>query len=413
LKTHYDTLGVPTSASAADIKKAFILRTKMMHPDRFSQTKQRAEWELANEMLKELNVAYDALKDPRSRRDYDATLNRGTERQNAGATPREAPPSNTSPSPKPPPTQNNNRNATTESKKSAYQGSRKWHLSGKVASLYGLVFAVLVLRPLIGWKKEATFPSVFLKIPGGIFQMGSDEGNSDERPVRSVDVTAFYMSETEVTYGEWVSVLGWAKANGYVFSNEGRGTSDKHPVTNVNWYDTVKWCNARSEKKGLTPCYKIAGTVYRNGEQEGVTCDWNASGYRLPTEAEWEKAARGCLVGKKYPNGDSLTRSNANIEGTGTIEVGEYTANLYGLKDMAGNVWEWCWDWYGTPYAGGTDPRGPSTGSNRVLRGGGWSHDANGARSANRNHLTPWLAYISYGFRLARGRLQSDEGSSR
>jgi hypothetical protein len=111
-------------------------------------------------MLKELNVAYDALKHAGSRRDYDATVNRGTERQNKGTTPREAPPSNTSPFPKPPPTQNNNRNSTTESKQSASQSRRKWPFSGAVTRLYVLVFAFLVFRPLLGGKIVGPSPSV-------------------------------------------------------------------------------------------------------------------------------------------------------------------------------------------------------------------------------------------------------------
>ena len=242
--------------------------------------------------------------------------------------------------------------------------------------------------------------------------MGSDE-YADEKPVRQVSVAAFFMGETEVTFGEWVSVLGWAKVNGYAFSNEGSGTSDKHPVTDVSWYDTVKWCNAKSEKEGLTPCYRGNGGIYRRGTEDGVTCDWGTNGYRLPTEAEWEKAARGGLVGKKIPNGDSLEKTDANINGLGTVEVGKYPANGYGLRDMAGNVWEWCWDWYGTPYAGGIDPRGAGTGSFRVLRGGSWSNYAFRARSANRNYFTPSVAYDGFGFRLARGRLQSGEAGSR
>jgi sulfatase modifying factor 1 len=246
--------------------------------------------------------------------------------------------------------------------------------------------------------------SLFL-IPKGKFQMGSSDGSLNERPVHEVNVSAFYIGETEVSFGEWQEVMEWAKVNGYDFSRGGRGTSAKHPVTNVSWYDVVKWCNAKSQKEGLTPCYKASGEIYRKGEENKVTCDWNTNGYRLPTEAEWEKAARGGLVGKKYPDGDSLTKSDANIEGSGTMEVGKYSANGYGLYDMAGNVLEWCWDWYGTPYAGRDDPRGPSSGLYRVLRGGSWYKGTANARNAERNNSTPSSEGDYYGFRLARGRL--------
>ena len=166
------------------------------------------------------------------------------------------------------------------------------------------------------------------------------------------------------------------------------------------------WCNAKSEKEGLTPCYKVLDTMYWKGEDQPLNCDWNASGYRLPTEAEWEKAARGGLVGKKYPNGDSLAKSDANIEGSGTMEVGKYPANGYGLYDMLGNVAELCWDWY-APYTEGSDPRGAANGRDRVLRGGGWYGSSNFARGARRSALEPWNASNDVGFRLVRGRLQS------
>jgi sulfatase modifying factor 1 len=251
-----------------------------------------------------------------------------------------------------------------------------------------------------------------LLIPKGRFQMGSNQGTKDEKPAHSVSVSAFYMGETEVTYGEWQAVVVWAKANGYAFSHEGRGVSEKHPVMNVAWHDSVKWCNAKSEKEGLTPCYKVSGGVYRNGEENRLTCDWNANGYRLPTEAEWEKAARGGLEGKNFPNGDSLEKADANVGGGSTVEVGRYSANGYGLKDMAGNVWEWCWDWH-APYFGDVDPRGAVTGANRVLRGGYWNGSAILARAANRSASSPSAADNNVGFRLARGGLQSGGGRSR
>ncbi len=253
---------------------------------------------------------------------------------------------------------------------------------------------------------------VLLLVPGGSFQMGSREDSN--AAVHSVNVSGFFMGETEVTYGEWVFVFGWARANGYSFSNTGTGSSEKHPVTNLSWHDVVKWCNAKSEKEGLMPCYKLRETPYRQGENDRVTCDWKASGYRLPTEAEWEKAARGGLVGRKYPTGDVLSRSDANVEGSGTKQVKQYAANGYGLSDMAGNVIEWCWDWYDREYEKGVeDPTGINSGSNRVLRGGDWGSTAYFALCASRNSNAPTGSSNIYGFRLARGRLQSGERSNR
>ena len=171
------------------------------------------------------------------------------------------------------------------------------------------------------------------------------------------------------------------------------------PVYDVDWYDCVKWCNARSQQAGLKPVYYTdAGftTVYQTGEPGTVYMDMAVDGYRLPTEAEWEKAARGGLSGQRFPWGNTINETLATYYGaTGsysydlgpngynaldtagttngsTTPVGTFSANGYGLYDMAGNVYEWCWDWYGTPYAGGSNPTGPGTGSSRVVRGGDW-----------------------------------------
>jgi formylglycine-generating enzyme required for sulfatase activity len=245
-------------------------------------------------------------------------------------------------------------------------------------------------------------------IPRGTFQMGFERGHYSEKPVHSVNVGAFFMGETEVTYGDWKSVTEWAKGHGYEFSNSGAGPSDKHPVTGVNWYDAVKWCNAKSEREGLSLCYSLAGGVYRRGEEKGVICKWDADGYRLPTEAEWEKAARGGLTGKQFPNGDTLEKSDANFNGSGTVEVGKYPANGYGLRDMAGNVREWCWDWYFMEFYRGNHGDNPKASYNewctsRVNRGASWnSGGADGCRSSFRFSDNPNDRGDRIGFRLAR-----------
>jgi formylglycine-generating enzyme required for sulfatase activity len=209
------------------------------------------------------------------------------------------------------------------------------------------------------------------------------------------------MDENLVSSNQWRSVYNWATNHGYGFVNAGAAKAANHPVESVDWYDCVKWSNARSKQAGLTPVYYTeAGLthVYTNGEVMPYV-DWTANGYRLPTEAEWEKAARGGLSGQRFPWGDQISESLANYDGdttshaydlgpnglnatyyTGsapyTSPVGSFPANGYGLYDMAGNMWEWCWDWHGAAYTAGSDPRGPATGAYRAMRGGDWFYYA-------------------------------------
>ena len=261
-------------------------------------------------------------------------------------------------------------------------------------------------------------PSGMVYIPGGAFQMGDtfNEGSTAELPVHSVYISSLFMDKFDVTREVWVDIYSWGTSRGYQFDNPGSFYGGNHPVQSVNWYDAVKWCNARSEKAGLTPCYYTSAgqtTVYRTSQitLSSSFVKWTASGYRLPTEAEWEKAARGGRAGLRYPWGNSISCTNANYyncAGNTTTPVGSYAPNGYGLYDMAGNVWQWCWDsydgnWYGNYQATMDDTRGPASGSSRLLRGGGWSSVAYGLRCANRSDVTPSLANGNFGFRCVRG----------
>ena len=274
-------------------------------------------------------------------------------------------------------------------------------------------------------------------IPAGSFIIGDTlDGESDATPTVRVTVSAFYMDVNLVSSNQWRTVYSYATNHGYGFVNAGSGKAANHPVQTEDWYDCVKWSNARSAQAGLTPVYYTdAGftQVYTNGETDAVYPNWAASGYRLPTEAEWEKAARGGLSGQRFPWGDTISESQANYYGNtsysydlgpnglnaigsvggtspATSPVGSFAANGYGLNDMAGNVFEWCWDWYagppypaGSPYLGGTDPRGPvGPLSYRVLRGGSWVNVASFARCACRYGTVPGYADYDVGFWCVR-----------
>jgi formylglycine-generating enzyme required for sulfatase activity len=275
-------------------------------------------------------------------------------------------------------------------------------------------------------------------IPSGAFIMGDTlDSNSDATPIITT-VSDFYMDMNLISYSQWQSIYNWAIHNGYAFDNAGAGQAGNNPVQVVNWYDCVKWCNARSELAGLTPCYYTdanATNVYRNGESDLTTncVMWSANGFRLPTEAEWEKAARGGLSGLRFPWANTISESQANYfgetyvyaydlgpngynpmansaEGVYTTPVGSFAPNAYGLYDMAGNVFEWCWDWLESPYQGGTDPLGlPLNGSpgavGRVIRGGSGEFQAFYLRCANRWSLGPLGTDADVGFRCVR-RLQ-------
>lgn len=260
---------------------------------------------------------------------------------------------------------------------------------------------------------------------------------------RMVYVSQFYMGETMVPYLEWKSVYDWAGSHGYSLTSKGEAKADDHPVGGVTWYDALKWCNARSEKEGLVPVYYMdAGqtVVYRSGNVQVVNAmvKWTANGYRLPTEAEFEKGARGGLVGKRFPWGNTISFNQANycasrlysydLSGDPTTDAGvinpkfktawPYTSSVkyfppngYGLYDMAGNIGQWCWDLYGgynlTVLKDRNDPKGAEStdaGTERVVRGGGSSYPAFSARCSRRERSEP--EHASEGaFRVVRGGL--------
>ncbi|MBR9977888.1 MAG: SUMF1/EgtB/PvdO family nonheme iron enzyme [Bacteroidetes bacterium] len=249
------------------------------------------------------------------------------------------------------------------------------------------------------------FSGTMLLIPAGTFLMGNvtghPEGLPNEQPVHEVTVTRpFLMSRTPVTQRQYQAVMG---------TNPGYFDGPDLPVEQVTWYDAVQFCNELSRQEGLDPCYSGSGM--------DIICDFSANGYRLPTEAEWEYACRAGTETDFYsgnmthsemlPYDPALHRTGwyGGNAGSTTHPVGMKEANAFGLHDMHGNVWEWCWDMYDSGYyaeSPATDPQGPGDRTRRVLRGGSWNNFARVCRSASRGYFNPGGRNSSYGFRLVR-----------
>ncbi len=289
---------------------------------------------------------------------------------------------------------------------------RRYHSMGSLADDLGELLGIEAAPTVIGIRElgavasydpsptEAFSPDdgqlVLSRIPAGRFEMGSSaDGFVDEVPVRRVSVSRdFLLGVYPVTQGQYRRLMGDA-ARPYFDGNPAA------PMENVTWLDAIHFCNALSEVEEVPPYYRIDG--------ERVACV-GGPGYRLPTEAEWEYACRaGSAAAYHFGDDPALLPGFAWFQENSRDSVqpvGLWPANAFGLHDMHGNVWEWCWDWYG-PYdpADCIDPTGPNRGSARVLRGGSWSDPAPSLRSSarvswvpNDREMTAWR----FGFRVAR-----------
>lgn len=260
---------------------------------------------------------------------------------------------------------------------------------------------------------------IFVPVQKGTFMMGSNVGEDDERPVHSVLVNSFSISKYETTVGEfrafmentdykttaeinggsWGYEYKWRKISDLNWQNPYFDQTKEHPVTCISWYDAIAYCNWMSKEDGLTPVYSTYG--------ENVTWNREANGYRLPTEAEWEYAARGGKLSKGYTHSGGSTmkdlgwyKQNSNGQ---TNLVGSKKANELGIHDMSGNVWEWCWDWKGKYQSGSQiDIGGPASGSGRIVRGGSYHSLGAFCRSTNRVIYKQLRRNNYTGFRVVR-----------
>lgn len=265
--------------------------------------------------------------------------------------------------------------------------------------------------PLLYTEEVTPMPSYMAFVKGGTYQMGGTDWYTNEKPIHTVTVSDFYIGRHEVTFEEYDA---YCEATGKSKPHDNGWGRERRPVINVSWEDAVAYCNWRSKQERYQPVYTI--------RDDGVTANWRANGYRLPTEAEWEFAARERGKNVRFGNGKNIARSSElNFNASENrkepySEIGEYrkqtvpvgslnSPNQLRLHDMSGNVWEWCWDWYDDEYYGKSpdhNPRGPRTGADRVIRGGSWFNRPIYQRCSFRVNGRTDGSSNGVGFRLAR-----------
>lgn len=255
----------------------------------------------------------------------------------------------------------------------------------------------------------------FVLIPGGTFTMGTDNSLAEFKPPHEVTLSEYYMSATEITNIQYKLFCDATNRN-YPTDPVSNYFVDypDYPVVNISWYDAVEYCNWFSIQLGITPCY----------DTSDWSCNFANNGFRLPTEAEWERASRGLLSGMSYPWGNDLRSDSVNYQdyngdldslmanfdsGRGPTPVASFDSTNFGLYDIAGNVSEWCHDWYNSEYyyqipSPSENPTGPNSGSDKVKRGGDWNNSHEYLRCFHRNYKNPssTIRTDEIGFRIVR-----------
>jgi formylglycine-generating enzyme required for sulfatase activity len=407
---YYELLDVPPDATAEQIKAAYRILVQLHHPDRLQQAKEGVR-QYAEEKLKKINEAYAVLSDPARRAQYDASLR---QRARAAETYAETPDASTMEAWSEPPRRRRHAHASyraaaeewkqreTEQQAAARAEERRRRAEQERREAEARLRREAAERfPRVrveGQTLRVHFSpglwTALVRIPTGPFLMGSNPEHDElaltsECPQHSIVVSEFFIGQYPITNAQYQTYLNAARPKLAAPANEWAMPPGKetHPAVNVTWDDAVAFCQWLSLETGRT--------------------------FRLPTEAEWEKAARG-PDGWLYPWGNAVDMNCLNVEGLlgDTTPVGHFSPggdSPFGVADMSGNVWEWCADWYAEKiYArrggrGAADPQGPADGEGCVVRGGAFDSSFKQARAAHRNWYYPFNRKANLGFRIVTG----------